>query len=176
MKDLTGKTYEEIISIIAEKCKSFGAGTAEHTTKFVEAMVENYSKVLGMDKLEVLRTIETNRDYSAPNYYQEANFPKLDSSQVMIFKNKEEFFERFPSHQFVCPACEGISTDPYECNSGEFMDKKEKKICNWKAYGLFGTLGKGIQILFRDNFFECPKPSSIFKPIELVEEKEVKVG
>jgi len=61
--------------------------------------------------------------------------------------------------KYICPNCEKESTDPYECS-------QEK--CDWKVYGLFGDLGKGIKVIIKDKFLEHPVPMRIFKPVELL--------
>ena len=78
---------------------------------------------------------------------------------VHVFDTLEDYKKAFPSGKYICPKCEKESTDPYECS-------QEK--CDWKVYGLFGDLGKGIKVIVKDKFLEHPVPMNIFKPIELV--------
>jgi hypothetical protein len=170
MKNLEGKTYEEILEPILTQARNTWTGgeglkREQRVKEVIERVTTEYGKFLNLDKLTMLRTIEERRDYNTVNYYQDANFPKLDTNDVLVFQNQKEFMERFPSKQFICPACKQISTDPYICNSNH-IDKKGK-VCDWKAYGLFHTMGKGIKILFKDKFLECPTPQEIFRPIEL---------
>lgn len=81
---------------------------------------------------------------------------------------KEEGKKRFGSNledwAFICPACGKISTgkefkeagaspdDIYINCIGRFTGKgspvkNSKEGCNWAAYGLFGTLGKGDVVI-----------------------------
>ena len=44
---------------------------------------------------------------------------------------KEDLREKVGT-EFICPHCKGISTNPYECNSGVEVNGKK---CDWKSYG-----------------------------------------
>jgi hypothetical protein len=163
-------TIPETIEKIKEQARSSWSGgegerRAERVEKFVTGLLENYSSNLDISELEILRSLEKRRDYSAINFYQEANFPLLEN--VTVFETKKDFIERFPSRKFRCPACGGISSDPYECNSGEFINGDDKKVCDWKSWGLFGTLGKGFKVTIKEGFLEHPVVDDIFPPIEL---------
>jgi hypothetical protein len=80
---------------------------------------------------------------------------------------------------FVCPACGKVSTvqefldagadvnDSYQSCIGRFTGKGSPKEgqdgCNWAAYGLFGTCGKGDTVISEDGkeidvFAMAPKP------------------
>ena len=144
-----------------------GETRAVELEKFVLETVAHYSKVLGYTEEEILVAIEEKRDYSAINYYQRANFPLLDD--VRVFKNREEFLTVCPSKEFICPRCGGISKDAEDCDSGLEMEKGQ--ICNWKSYGLFGTMGKGIAIVFKESFLKDQTVYKVFMPRELSTEK-----
>ena len=75
-------------------------------------------------------------------------------------KNKIDF-----SKGFRCPACGGVSKNPYKCDSGQLIN--DEKVCDWKAYGLFGTMGKGFTFTIKDGFLENPKVDDIFYPVSL---------
>lgn len=140
-----------------------GEERATELEQFLNETLDNYSEVLGFDRLEILKSIEARRDYSVMNYYQRANFPLLEN--VTIFESLEAFKNRCPSHEFICPNCGGISKDPETCDSGKVIKGKE---CDWKAYGLFGTLGKGCQLVIKDTFLQNGAVYKIFMPKELV--------
>lgn len=137
----------------------------DETERFIRNMIKNYSAILGYSEADILRKIEGRRDYWSANYYQAANFPKLEN--VKVFETVKELQQTFPSHKFVCPACNGISTDPNTCNSGKEMSKG--KICDWKSYGLFGTFGKGYRFVVKEDFLNRPVVYEIFMPIEMAQ-------
>jgi hypothetical protein len=137
--------------------------------------IENYSRVLGIPKEDILPALEKIRNVNTPNWYQQSNLPLLEDG-VLIFDSLEHFKKKFPSHKSICPACGGVSTDYYSCNSGVKKEvttgggKKKKTVeveCDWKVFGLMGDLGKGVKVVIKDRFLEHPKPILIFKPIEL---------
>jgi len=125
--------------------------------------VEHYHQVLGFTQVEILEAFERKRDYLAANYYQDANFPLLDE-KVKIFETLDELRGSIASRQFICPACNQVQSDPYECKSG-FKDKNDK-VCDWKSYGFFGTAGKGFRFTIKESFLEKPMNDDVFMPIE----------
>lgn len=136
----------------------------------IRRFTREYAKVTGLKPLEILGAVEKRRNYCVVNYYQDANFPKLDES-VSVFQNRGEFFEKFPSKKFICPFCKEESTDPNACNSGAMVEringkKKTKEKCNWKSYGLFGALGKGFSFIVAEGFLDNPTVYEIFPPAE----------
>lgn len=92
----------------------------------------HYGEKLGIPWNEILESWEEDRKYWFLNYYQEANQPKIDSDDVFVFESAEEMNKKVGT-EFICPCCKGISTNPYECNTGKQVTKGKK--CNWKAYG-----------------------------------------
>lgn len=154
--------FDAVLSKIADACKGYSADTPDRTVKFVRQFTAEYAEVLGLSQAEVIEAIEAKRDYSAPNFYQQANFPSLNG--VRLFDTTDAFRSAIPSKQFRCPSCNGISTDPYECNSGD--TKSDGETCNWKSYGLFRTLGKGLRIVIKEGFLENPQVHEIFMPLE----------
>lgn len=171
---IAGKNKEEIIEILKQKAREgWGGQTGEDRAteleRFLRKTLINYSTILGYTEEEILVKIEGWRDYSAINYYQEANFPRLEN--IEIFETAEQLRQKFPSHKFVCPMCHGISTDPNTCNSGLFMDKKKKKVCDWKSWGLFRTAGAGYRFVIKEDFLTRPIVHEIFMPVELKKEE-----
>ena len=66
---------------------------------------------------------------------------------------------------FKCPCCGSVSKNPYKCNSGvvvENLKGGKSGVCDWKAYGLLGTLGKGVTIFIKEKL----ALDHIFKPVE----------
>ncbi len=135
----------------------------ETKLQWIRERVEHYSEVLGFKKEDILQAFENKRKYWAANYYQEANFPKLDD-KVKIFETQEELMESIKSKQFICPACNQIQLNPYECKSG-YKDENGK-VCDWKSYGLFGTAGKGFRFTIKESFLEKPMIDEVFMPVE----------
>lgn len=136
-----------------------GEKRAVDVNNVIQRILEEYNKLTYFPKEKILEALEKKRGVNCVNFYQDSNFPTLQN--VHVFQNKEEFFSKFPSRKFICPACGKESTNPYECSQPD---------CDWKVYGLFSDLGKGIYILFIDKFFTNPKPENIFMPIELYQQ------
>lgn len=154
------KTIEKLKELARD---SWSGETGESRAKDLEEYLRNkldeYSCALGIPKEEILQSWEEDRTYSAINYYQEANQPSIKAGKVKVFNTTEEVLKAIGEKKFRCPSCNGISSNPYSCNSGEEMSKG--KICNWKVYGLFGDLNKGTFIYIKDKL----KGESIFTPI-----------
>lgn len=145
-----------------------GAERADELEAFIRAMLKDYAAVLGLSEDDILAKLEERRDYSAINYYQLANFPSL--KDVNVFDNVGQLGNKFPSGKFVCPNCGGVSTDYSTCNSGVPM--ADGQPCDWKAWGLFRTFGKGYWFVVKDDFLACPVVHEIFMPLELHEEQK----
>ena len=103
----------------------------------------HYAEKLGLDACDILNAWEKSRSYWYMNYYQDCNQPKIEDGKVKVFKTIDEARESIGKEGFRCPYCNGVSKDAVVCDSGLQMDKKP---CDWKAYGLFGTLGKGANV------------------------------
>lgn len=136
-----------------------------HVVRFALGISEHYAKRLGYTTQQVLNALEDKRTSWSPNYYQRGVFPRIGKN-VEVFETAQDLRNKFPSGKFRCPACNGISTDPVECNSGLPARTKSGK-CDWKAYGLFGTLGKGYSYIIKEEFLKHPMPAHIFMPMEL---------
>jgi hypothetical protein len=133
-----------------------GEERAARVKELLESRLENYSRILGIPRDELLAHWERDRNYSAVNYYQEANFPLL-SEDILIFETEADFFDRFPSKKSVCPSCRKETKGYFVCEH-----------CNWSAGGLFGTLNDGVQVLIKAS---VSRPHWIFTPIEMRKEK-----
>ena len=123
-------------------------------------MKKKYSSILNIPKLEILQAWEKNRTYNAINYYQEANQPSLKNQNVKVFDTINDLKTAIGEKKFRCPACNQISTNPYKCNSG-YIFPKNNKTCDWKVYGLFGHMGKGIHVFVKSEMIG----NDMFMPI-----------
>lgn len=161
-----GDQYQSIMEKLKDEARRSwhgdeGERRAQRLEAFLETLLSEYASVLGLSKFEVLRAIEGARTYSAINYYQSAKFPSL--ANVRVFDTQAELLAAMPSKRFRCPACNEISTNPYECDSGK---KQNSKVCDWKSYGLFRTAGKGFRFTIREGFLENPIVDEIFMPVD----------
>lgn len=136
-----------------------GEQRAIELEKYLRTKLVEYSNALGISQEAILKSWEEDRTYNAINYYQEANQPSLKADKVKVFETVEELLQAVGEKKFRCPSCNGVSTNPYECNSGEEMSKGKK--CDWKVYGLFGDLGKGTYVYIKDKL----RGESIFTPL-----------
>lgn len=105
--------------------------------KWIIDRAKHYGEKTGIPWEKILDSWEAHRDYWYMNYYQECNQPEIKEGRVRIFDNDEDFRKSVGDKGFRCPKCGRVSKSPYECTA---------EGCDWKAYGLFGTLGKGIYV------------------------------
>ena len=119
---------------------------------------KHYQLKTGKPYQEIIDTWVSKKNYWYINYFQEANQPLITGEDVYLFENIEEAKESFKELGFRCHRCGGISKSPKECDTNIVIDKKT---CDWKAYGLFGTLGKGVTIILKDTI----SIENIFKPV-----------
>lgn len=113
-----------------------GSRRFEKQIEWIRQMFLDYSEKLGIPVDELVDIAESKRDYWWPNYYQECNFPPLDSESIVgIFRTAEEFRKYAKEHWdgFKCPRCGAVSQNPQECIHRVNKDGK----CDWAAYGLF---------------------------------------
>jgi hypothetical protein len=134
--------------------------------KWVTDRAAHYAEKTGILPEEILNAWEEKRDYWYMNYYQDGNQPKIEADKVRVFTTTAELLESIGEKQFRCPACDGISTNPYKCTSGK---ETNGKVCDWKVYGLFGDLGKGIHIFLKE---KCAG-ETIFMPLSWEKVEEV---
>ena len=126
---------------------------------------QHYAEKTGLSAGDILTAWERQRNYWHQNYYQDAKQPRIHGDAVRIFQSRSDLLAAIGDDGFRCPYCHGISTDPYECNSGEMVDlindSPDQAICNWKSYGLFRDLGKGTFVFVKD----LMKIDSFFMPV-----------
>lgn len=127
--------------------------------KFAVKRAEHYAEKTGLEAADILDAWETDRTYWYMNYYQPCNQPEIKSDNVRVFETKEDLLASIGKPEYRCPMCGGISKSPYACDSGKEMEKG--KTCDWKAYGLFGTLGKGISVFVKKELII----ETIFMPV-----------
>ena len=113
---------------------------------------KHYEEKLQIPYLEVIEKWEEQRDYWYMNYYQDCNQPLLTDKNVYLFDTVEAFKKSVGTEGFYCPKCNGISSNPYECSLEN---------CDWKSYGLFGTLGKGAFVFVKNEMVG----QTIFMPV-----------
>lgn len=123
----------------------------------INTYAKHYSITTGIPAEEILNSWEENRTYWYMNYYQDSNQPEIKN--VRVFNTVEEMMQAIGNKEFRCPSWGGITTNPYECNSGKEMSKG--KTCDWKVYGLFGDLDKGVYVFIKEKL----KGGRIFMPI-----------
>lgn len=126
--------------------------------KWTVDRAKHYGEKLGLNWEDVLSSWEDSRDYWYMNYYQECNQPEIKGDKVRVFETVEDLVQSIGEKKFRCPACDGVSTNPYECNSGI---KEAGNPCDWKVYGLFGDLGKGVFVYCKDKL----RGETMFMPI-----------
>lgn len=119
--------------------------------KWIMDRAKHYAEALGSTTEDVLKDWEQQRSYWYFNFYQEGNQPLIDN--VKVFNTIAEFKESIKNEGFRCPKCSEASTNAYECS----MPK-----CDWKSYGLFGTMGKGADVVVKEH---SKHRSHIFMPI-----------
>ncbi len=161
-----GEGYKELLKLVeADSTGGDGIRYKKHFDWIIKR-AKHYQLVSGIPYQEILTKWMEKMNYWYINYFQDANQPLIIvSGDFKVFENKEEAKNSFKGKGFRCPACGEISTDPNACNSGH---KDEKgKVCDWKAYGLFGTLGKGATIFIKDIL----QVVDIFMPIAWEEQK-----
>lgn len=163
IEDSTG--YKKLKQAILDDSDS-GRDVDERMSKlkFAVERAKHYEEKTGVSAIKILDSWENERDYWYMNYYQDANQPLIQSETVKVFKTKEELKESIGTHGFRCPYCNGVSKNPYACDSQirvKSLGSKKLKACDWKVYGLFGHLGKGIHVFVVSE----AKGNDIFMPI-----------
>lgn len=119
--------------------------------KWVIDRAKHYANKTGLDVGDIIDVWEENRSYWYQNYYQDSNQPKLTGMNVLIFNTKQDFISAVKiCPGFRCPSCGKVTKDPYTC-----------EFCDWKSFGLFGCLGKGVYIFIKT----AMRGETIFYPI-----------
>jgi len=173
-KTLDCDGYRTLLAAVEnDKAKEKNKGTeCQFLSKlhWVVARAKHYAEKTGVSAEKLLDAWENKRDYWYMNYYQESNQPEIQDGKVRVFDTVEDLRKAIGDTGFRCPACEGVSKDPYECTTQKVIKGKK---CDWKVYGLFGHMGKGISVFVKDQCAIQP----IFMPVaweEVPTEKQVK--
>lgn len=133
----------------------------------------HYAEKTGLDAADILDKWESGRTYWYMNYYQDAEQPEIKDENVRMFETIKDLRKSIGSSGFRCPLCGGVSKSPYECDSGIIISKiKDGRDgpCNWKVYGLFRDMGKGVHVFVKSELHG----ETMFMPIAW-EKQEVHV-
>ncbi len=158
--------YKQLREAILEDTRS-GRSEDERMKKlqFAVDRAKHYEEKTGVPSSEILTAWESRREYWYMNYYQNANQPLIEGDSVRVFETKEDLLEAIGKEGFRCPHCNGVTRNPYACDSGIRMPlintKGRSEPCNWKVYGLFGSLGKGVYVFVKAEL----RGENMFKPI-----------
>jgi hypothetical protein len=118
---------------------------------FVTERGQHYADKLGVSFEDVVAAWEENRDYAAVNYYQNANFPKIDGDTLLV-NDADELKKICDGKGFVCGACLKHISSPYECEK-----------CGWKTYGLLGPGKDALYVVLKP----AMRGEWIFRPVVL---------
>lgn len=98
---------------------------------------KHYAEKLGLNWEDVLSSWEEDRNYWYMNYYQDSNQPEIKDDKVMVFETVGELLQSIGEKKFRCPACGGISTDPYTCNSGKLYPRSfQSRLFKFKIWNI----------------------------------------
>ena len=155
--DFPGRWCKHFTEECVDKMRQYGETgvlcehRCEYCTTFMFAVdrAKHYSEKTGLAYLDILKSWESNRKYWYLNYYQDCKQPKIKTGKVRIFETMKDYQDSLGENGFRCPKCGAETSSPYECS------------CNWKSYGLLGTMGKGITVFVKENM----AMGEIFMPV-----------
>lgn len=152
--------YKKLLAAV-ERDEKESKGFHDYRAKlqWVLDRAKHYAEKTGLDAADILDAWEEGRTYWYMNYYQECEQPEIKANSVRVFDTEEAARESFEGKGFRCPRCGGVSKHPTACNSGKEMEPG--KVCDWKAFGLFGALGKGVFVFVKSEL----RGYNIFKPV-----------
>ena len=151
----------------------------EEYSQKIEKICRFYGELFDIDPVEILLGMENNRKISIEGYYTESKFP-TNKKHFIVFEDEKDLRKQTrPEMGFRCPHCKGISKHPYICDSGVKLvlmnSNGKKETCNWKSFGLFGTLGKGMWFTLKSVWPSNPVIDESFMPIAM-EDNDVRRG
>lgn len=128
---------------------------------------QHYAEKTGIPASVILDTWENNREYWYMNYYQDANQPLINGDRVRVFETLDDYLAAVGNLGFRCPRCGGVSSDARTCDSGVEIEPYDGRgPCDWKAYGLLGTMGNGLYVFVK----ELVGGEGIFMPLAFEQE------
>jgi len=139
--------YKKLLAAVQYDLSRSQAHDYQKKLDWVVSRANHYAEKTGLNSCDILNHWEQYRDYWYMNYYQDCNQP-LMGEKVLVFDTVAQIQE-MAKQGFRCPSCNGISKSPSNCDTGI---KIKKAVCDWKAYGLFRTMGKGVHIFCKENF------------------------
>lgn len=151
------KVLLELDQKISKQSVSWGAECMAPTRVFIIQRSKQWAGVLNIPYYEIIDKWLAKCNYSMVNYFQDCNQPELDEN-TRIFETLDDFSKSTGGDGFRCPHCGEMSTDFTDCTS---TLKVNGKLCDWKSYGFFGCLGKGVFIFIKETFAYA----TIFMPI-----------
>lgn len=136
-----------VADVVNDEQQSPGFHDYRKTLAWAVNQARHYAEKTGLTPEAILDAWEGKRTYWYMNYYQPANQPSIKSDKVRVFETVDEMLESIGKVGFRCPNCEAISKSPYVCDSGVMA---HDKVCDWKVYGLFGHMGKGVCVFVKE--------------------------
>lgn len=164
--------YKKLVAA-AQKDQDKSPGFHDYFAKvrWVVERAQHYAEKTGLSAATILDAWESRRDYWYMNYYQDARQPLIDGSHVRVFETTDDFFlAAVGDLGYRCPLCGGVSHDARVCDSGLEVElfNDGRGPCDWKAYGLLGTLGKGLYVFIKESMIGY----EIFMPVAFEQEPE----
>ncbi|MDD5511083.1 MAG: hypothetical protein PHI12_09780 [Dehalococcoidales bacterium] len=145
--------YRSLLAAVEkDELKSPGHHDYRGKLQWVIERVKYYADKMGVDAADLLDAWEKQRNYWYMNYYQDCNQPLIDEGKVRVFSTVDDLMSAIGDKGFRCPKCDGVSRDPYCCTC---------EGCDWTAFGLFRTLGKGVTVVVVEKL----QSNHIFMPI-----------
>ena len=148
--------YAKLLAQVEKDASSSDTHDYRGKLNWVVERAQHYADQTGLRAAEILAAWEAKRSYWYMNFYQDSNQPLIKNTHV--FDTVEDFFASLDGKNFRCPNCGGVSSDPNVCTTGL---KVKDKVCDWKSYGLFGTMGKGANVFVKDRM----ENAHIFFPV-----------
>lgn len=153
------KGYRKLAASV-EKDEKESPGFHDYRGKleWVVARAKHYADKTGLTPEAILDAWEKDRTYWYMNYYQDCNQPSIASDKVRVFETVADLLASIGKPEFRCPNCGTVSKSPYACDSGV---EAYGKVCDWKVYGLFGHMGKGVAVFVKEKL----RIENLFMPV-----------
>lgn len=146
--ELNCNGYRTLLAAVEHDIEKYHDRDYRAKLTWVIERAKHYAEKTGVPVEFILDAWERRRDYWYMNYYQESNQPLIEDRKIRVFDTGDAFVASVGKEGFRCPACGKVSRSPYQCDAGTVTDGK---VCDWKVYGLFGHLGKGIAVFVKEN-------------------------